>query len=145
MRKEKLVLVFGTYDLFHQGHLYFLKEAKKHGTLLAVVVARDKTVKEVKGKKPVHNEKQRLSQIKKIPFVDRAYLGNLADKYQVITEITPDIICLGYDQKIFTQGLKRRLQTLGLAPKIMRIKKAYKPDQFKSSLLRKSIKTPSSS
>ena len=45
------VLVFGTFDIFHKGHEYFLSEAAKHGSL-NVVVARDLTTYEVKGRFP---------------------------------------------------------------------------------------------
>ena len=50
-------MAFGTFDLLHPGHINFLNQAKKHGQLI-IVIARDKTVKEVKGKLPQHKEKQ---------------------------------------------------------------------------------------
>ena len=66
-------MVFGTFDILHKGHLYFLKEAKKKGYLIAVV-ARDKTVVKVKKQKPVNNEKKRAENLRKIKFVNKVVL-----------------------------------------------------------------------
>jgi len=38
----------GTFDLLHMGHIYYLREAKKLGDKLAVVVATDSTVRRLK-------------------------------------------------------------------------------------------------
>ena len=43
----------GTFDLVHAGHVSYLEQAKKYGDYLIVVVARDETVEEEKGTKPV--------------------------------------------------------------------------------------------
>jgi len=50
MKKLVKVLAFGTFDILHPGHEFYLKEAKKHGDILDVVVARDSTVEKIKGK-----------------------------------------------------------------------------------------------
>lgn len=98
----KRVLVFGTFDLLHPGHRYFLREAKKYGEKLFVVIARDTNVFRVKNKWPRDNEKTRLEHVQKLSFVFKAYLGykNWEKRYQMIQKIHPDIICKGYDQKI---------------------------------------------
>jgi len=128
----KKVLVFGTFDIFHPGHEYFLKQAKKHGDELVVVVARNATVKQVKGKVPAHDENYRLGVIQKLDYVDKALLGHgSADKYRIIDEIRPDVICLGYDQESFTDNLEAKLQERGLSPEIVRIS-AYMPHVHKS-------------
>lgn len=44
----KKVMTFGTFDVFHPGHLYYLREAKKLGNYLVTVVARDETVLNIK-------------------------------------------------------------------------------------------------
>ena len=130
MRK---VLVFGTFDILHPGHEYFLKQAKKHGDELIVVIARDLTVKQVKKEFPVNNEQERLGAVKKLDYVNNAILGSLSnDKYKIIEEINPDVICLGYDQKAFTEDLAAELEKRGLKPEIVRLD-AYKPDVHKSS------------
>ena len=47
-KQNKTVLTFGTFDIFHPGHLHYLKEAKKHGNCLIVIIARDTTVQRIK-------------------------------------------------------------------------------------------------
>ena len=134
------VLVFGTFDILHPGHEYFLKQAKKQGDELVVVVARDSTVKQVKGELPHHDENFRLSNIQKLDYVNRAMLGyESADKYRIIEEVKPDIICLGYDQTHFVDSLEKKLDEIGLSPDIIRID-SYHPHIHKSSHYRKKAK-----
>ena len=131
----KEVITFGTFDYFHPGHASYLKQAKKLGDYLIVVVARDKTVEKVKGKKPRKNEQKRLKIIKESGLAEKVILGNLKDKYAVIRKYKPEIIALGYDQKSFSQGLEEKLRKFKLKAKIVRLK-AYKPKIFKSSKMK---------
>ena len=123
----KKVLVFGTFDLLHQGHTYFLEHAAKYGKLY-VVVSRDETVREVKGIEPLNNENKRLKNVQELKCVHKAVLGNFDDKYKVVKDINPDIICLGYDQTHFVDNLKTKAN-------IIRID-AYMPEKYKSFKLR---------
>ncbi len=133
----KKVLVFGTFDILHPGHEYFLKQAKKHGYELIVVIARDLTVKQIKKLMPDNNELKRLKTIQKLDYVDKAVLGSMdMDKYKIIEDIKPDVICLGYDQTAFVNDLEAKLYERGLRPEIIRIS-AYKPDKHKSSHYKK--------
>ena len=78
VKKKKVVLASGTFDLIHYGHVRYLEEAKKIGgknTELIVIVARDNTVKRRKGKKPVMPEHQRRSLVEALRVVDKAILG----------------------------------------------------------------------
>ena len=131
-------MVFGTFDILHPGHLYFLKHAKKMGDMLLVVIARDSTVEKIKGIKPVHSEHERLKKVHQLLYVDSAILGSKKDKLLLIEKIKPDIICLGYDQQHFTQNLEQELEKRKLATKIVRLE-AYKEYLYKSSKLRKTI------
>lgn len=132
--KMTTVMCFGSFDVLHPGHLFYLKEAKKFGDSLVVVVAKDLTIKKIKNKQPKYNEKQRLEHIRDIPFVNKAVLGYEEDPYEIIEEINPDVICLGYDQDSFSENLKEELNKRGMNPKIYRIR-AYKEDVYKSSKL----------
>jgi len=46
------VMTFGTFNIFHKGHEFYLREAKKFGDKLYVVVALDSTVLKIKDKLP---------------------------------------------------------------------------------------------
>ena len=91
------VMATGTFDLLHMGHIYFLKEAKKLGDSLSVVVATDATVRKLKHE-PINSQEIRLSIIKELKIVDEAYIGYEDDIYEIVKEIQPDIIALGFDQ-----------------------------------------------
>jgi len=133
----KIVMVFGTFDLLHPGHINFLRQAKKHGQL-TVVIARDKTVKRLKGKTPQHSEKQRLEAILSLKLASKVVMGSLSDKYAAIKEHRPDIICLGYDQIYFTERLNGNLRKLKLNTKIIRLK-AFRPNKYKTSIINNSF------
>ena len=130
----KKVLVFGTFDKLHLGHLNFLKQATKYGSLF-IVVARDRTVKRVKGRLPQHNERMRKKGVEKTRLAEKVLLGNLKNPYILIKKIKPDFICLGYDQKFFVRELPKKIKKFGLKTKIIRLK-AYKPNIYKSSKIK---------
>jgi len=132
-KNMKTVMAFGTFDILHPGHINFLKQAKKYGNLI-VVIARDKTVREVKGKLPKYGEKERLKAILSLNLTNKTILGSLRDKYMAIKKYKPDVIALGYDQTHFTEQLVIKLKELDLKTKIVRLK-SYKPEIYKSSKL----------
>jgi len=130
------VMVFGTFDIFHPGHRSFLRQAKKLGDYLIVVVARDKTVEMIKKQKPVNKEARRVKIIKNSELADKVILGSLIDKYAAIKKYRPDTICLGYDQKYFIDGLGEELERSSLKKtKIIKLK-PYKPEIYKTSKLK---------
>ncbi len=129
------VMVFGTFDVLHEGHCFLFREAKKHGDTLVVVVARNKTVQKVKGHTPTLDEQTRLQAVSSISEVDHAVLGHLDDVYKVLEEHAPDVICLGYDQRVFTDRLYDEIIKRQLVAKIVRLP-PLKETEFKSSLLK---------
>lgn len=132
MRK---VLVFGTFDVLHPGHIDFLKQAREKGDFLSAVVSRDFTVEKIKKHRPLKNEKERLKDVRNISFVGEARLGGRGeDPYSIIREIKPDIICLGYDQKTYTDGLQAALDKLGLKTEILRMK-PFCPEKYHSGII----------
>ncbi|EQD57472.1 glycerol-3-phosphate cytidylyltransferase, partial [mine drainage metagenome] len=68
------VMATGVFDILHLGHIHFLKESKKLGDELYVVVARDSTAGK-RGKTPVFNETARLQLLSELKLVDHAVLG----------------------------------------------------------------------
>ena len=127
----KKVMVFGTFDIIHPGHLHMLAEAKEYGDYLVVVVARDLTVCEVKGKSASNNEEVRLENVKKLKMADKVRLGCIDDdKYLAIAEEKPDVVALGYDQRTFVdklaEAVEDHVQIVRLAPHFPEIYKSSK-------------------
>ncbi len=139
MRNGK-VLAFGSFDLLHEGHLFYLKKAKALGSELVVVVARDESIEREKKHPPVKNEKERLAVVRELKPVDRAILGakNPMNKLKVIEKEAPDVIALGYDQPITVRNMQQKLKELNLKARIVRLP-AFKPKKLKSSKIRKRI------
>jgi cytidyltransferase-like protein len=99
MLKHKKVFVSGCFDLLHSGHVNFLEIASKYGDLY-VSVGSDKTIINLKNKKPIYNEKERLYIIKSISFVKDAFIGSGSGKLDFIKEfknIKPDIFIVNED------------------------------------------------
>ena len=132
----KLVMCAGTFDVIHPGHLYFFSEAKKFGDKLVVVVARDETSEKMKGKKPLHNEKERLESVRTLEIVDEAVLGKRGSIFDIVEEIKPNAICLGYDQKVLKQDLEDELKKRNIKSDVIRIG-SYMPHLYKSSKMGK--------
>lgn len=116
------VMATGTFDLLHMGHIYYLKEAKKLGDKLIVVVARDSTVRKLKHE-PITPEEMRLDIIKELKIVDEAVLGHKDDMYETVKEIKPDIIALGYDQIHDEKKIEQELKKRKLVAKVVRLPK----------------------
>lgn len=132
----KKVMVFGTFDGIHKGHLDFFRQAKKYGDYLIAVAGKDSNILKIKKHLPKKNEQERICGLKNCKLVDEALPGYENDPYKIIEEIKPEVICLGYDQSFFTNNLEKEIEKRGLQIKIFRLK-PHKPDQFKSSVLNK--------
>ena len=131
----KKVLVFGTFDRLHPGHIDFFEQAKKLGDRLMVVVARDVTVNKIKGQFPKRSELLRLKAVKQCKLIDEAVLGNAGDPYAIIADIKPDIIALGYDQTSFTENLDQELKKAGIIAQVIRLK-PFGPEKYHSSIIK---------
>lgn len=114
------VMATGTFDLLHLGHIYYLKEAKSLGDRLAVVVATDSTVRRLKHE-PINPEKIRLELIKELKIVDEAYLGYEEDMYEIVREIKPEIIAIGFDQLHDEETIKKELKRRKIKARVERL------------------------
>ncbi len=131
----KTVMVFGTFDGVHPGHEYFLSEAKKLGDQLVVVIARDITVEELKGRRPKRPEIERREALAEDRHVDQVLYGDRElGSYTVLQQIAPDVIAVGYDQQELKQSLANWISARGLSIELVEIA-SHRPDIYKSSLL----------
>ncbi len=134
----KTIMLFGTFDILHIGHINLFQQARKYGDKLIVVVARDTNVIKNKKIKPLFTEKERAVVLKNIKLIDQVLLGSKINPYTIIKKVYPDIIALGYDQKDYVTGLKDFLQENNLSAQIIRLK-PYKKEKYKSHKIRKYI------
>ena len=123
------VLVFGTFDHFHPGHQFVLQEAKKRGEVF-IVVARDANVMRIKVRPPDESENDRMSTVQKNVHEAHVLLGDPEDFLVPVRSIQPDLILLGYDQR-----LPPGVQESDLPCTVERLP-GFKPDKYKSSLMR---------
>lgn len=128
----KKVMVFGAFDLLHEGHLDFFRQARQYGDFLVVVIGRNVNVMRIKGAFPKFEEHERLAAVQASGLADVVTLGHLEDPYRIIREENPDVICLGYDQNSYDANLRKEFPNI----QIVRLK-AYKPEIYKSSKLSK--------
>ncbi|MDI3498870.1 FAD synthase [Archaeoglobus sp.] len=117
---KKRVVATGTFDIIHPGHITFLREAKKLGDELIVIVAREKNVRHKP--KPVVPEEQRRRVVEAIKYVDKAILGDEEDMFRPIMELKPDVIVLGHDQHFDEEWLKEGLRKRNLNCEVVRIR-----------------------
>lgn len=96
---KKKVFVSGCYDMLHSGHIAFFEEAAKYGDLY-VGVGSDKTIFELKERKTVYPEEERLYMIKALRCVKDAWISKgsgMLDFVEELKALKPDIFFVNSD------------------------------------------------
>ncbi|MHA2141290.1 MAG: adenylyltransferase/cytidyltransferase family protein [Candidatus Thorarchaeota archaeon] len=139
----KRVLAAGKFDILHLGHLAYLEQAKEiAGTSgeLIVIIALDKTIEKERGAPPVFPQEQRRRLVESLDVVDKAVLGyDTSDHTEIVADIRPDIIALGYDQKTDIQMLEKRFQEKDMVTNIVRLEQRKADGLFSSTRIRERI------
>ena len=92
------VITFGTYDVFHVGHLNLIKRSRALGNELFVGVSSDKMNFDKKGRYPVYSEQERMEIIANLRDVNGVFLEeSMALKRQYLTEHKADLLVMGDD------------------------------------------------
>ena len=93
------VFVSGCYDMLHSGHVAFFEEAASYGDLY-VGLGSDQTIWELKGRKTINNERERLYMVKAVRYVKDAWInsGNgIMDFEKEVRALKPDIFFVNAD------------------------------------------------
>ena len=96
IKKKKLVVTNGCFDILHSGHIKLIKQSKEFGDILILLINTDKSVKKNKGSsRPILKENIRLKILSSIKYID--YIIPFDDKTPVklYKMIRPDILVKG--------------------------------------------------
>jgi len=92
------VITFGTFDLFHVGHLSILERAAERGVHLTVGVSSDKLNFEKKGFYPTYSESDRMRIVQAIGCVDHVFLEkSLEQKADYVEQFGAQLLVMGSD------------------------------------------------
>ncbi|EAT13126.1 adenylyltransferase/cytidyltransferase family protein [Bermanella marisrubri] len=95
---SKRVITFGTFDVFHVGHINILERAKSQGDYLIVGVSSDKLNFEKKGRYPVYSQSQRMKILSALSCVDEVFVEeSLEKKPDYIQEYNANVLVMGDD------------------------------------------------
>ncbi len=128
LRKKPLVLAGGCFDILHLGHVRFLNEIKKYGTLI-VALESDEKVRKLKGEnRPIHKQPHRAEVLAALNPVDYIILlpsfSTDEDYRKLIQTIKPTVIAVtGGDPQLSN----KQKQAKAAGAKIIIIPKIHTP------------------
>ena len=112
--EKKKVFVSGCYDMLHSGHVAFFEEAAQYGDLY-VGIGSDKTINELKARKTINSEDERLYMVQSLKAVKKAWVNKgsgLLDFEKDLREFIPDIFFVNTDGH--TQAKENLCKQLGI-------------------------------
>jgi cytidyltransferase-like protein len=95
----KKVFVSGCFDLLHSGHIAFLKESAQYGDLY-VGIGSDKTIGDLKGRKTINSEEERLYMLDALACVHHVKINSgsgILDFLSDMKSLNPDIFIVNED------------------------------------------------
>jgi len=97
----KRVMVNGTFDIVHRGHIEMLNYAKSLGDHLLVAIDTDRRVKELKGsQRPINSQWDRFFMLENLRAVnDIRFFDSKQDLIDIMQEYKPDVYVKGSDWK----------------------------------------------
>ncbi len=95
----KRVMVNGTFDILHRGHIELLNFARSQGDSLLVAIDTDRRVKELKGSnRPINNQEDRKFHLSNLKAVDTVCLFDSKEELiEIIKHWQPDVYVKGSD------------------------------------------------
>ena len=112
------VMVSGCFDLLHSGHVAFLQEAATHGRVW-VCLGSDRTVFDLKGRRPVNTEDERAFMISALDCVEQVRISRgsgLLDFLPELEEIRPDVFFVNRDGD--TAAKREAIESRGVAYRV---------------------------
>lgn len=97
----KHVMVNGTFDILHRGHLEMLRFARQQGNFLLVAIDTDRRVQELKGtERPINNQEDRKFHLMCLEFVNEVqFFDSKEELIEIMKSYKPDVYVKGSDWK----------------------------------------------
>jgi FAD synthetase len=125
-----IVVVAGTFDVLHPGHIYLFEEAASLGDLY-VIVARDRNINK---ERIIFNEEERLKMVQSLKPVTKAILGDEKDFFRPIEDISPDYLFLGPDQDYEWVKLQIKKRNLTIKVKQLTERLPYSSSEIRNRI-----------
>jgi len=95
---SRTVITFGTFDVFHVGHLRVIERAAALGDRLVVCVSAGALNQRKKGREPVFSQAERLAIVAALKPVDEVFVEeSLELKRDYIVQFSADVLVMGDD------------------------------------------------
>ena len=117
---RKKVFVSGCFDILHSGHIAFLQEASNFGDLY-VGLGSDKTISELKGRKTVNSEEERLYMLKALACVHDVKINRgsgILDFLDDMNDLKPAVFVVNEDGH--TPDKEKLCNDLGIEYRVLR-------------------------
>ncbi len=109
VKRKKIVLCHGVFDLLHVGHINHFQEAKNYGDVLIVSVTSDRYVN--KGpNRPAFREENRLKALAALDAVDYVVLSKNPTGISIIQELKPNVYCKGPDYRLHQNDISGEIK-----------------------------------
>jgi rfaE bifunctional protein nucleotidyltransferase chain/domain len=97
-RGKTIVLANGCFDLFHVGHIRYLRGARSRGDLLVVGLNSDRSVRRLKGRgRPILPQEERAEILAAFSFVDYVVIFPEPNVEKLLLALKPDVHVKGSD------------------------------------------------
>lgn len=97
-RGKTIVLANGCFDLFHVGHIRYLRGAKSKGDILVVGLNSDRSVRRLKGRgRPILPQQERAEILAAFSFVDYVVIFSEPNVEKLLLSLKPDSHVKGSD------------------------------------------------
>ena len=95
------IIVNGTFDILHRGHIEMLNFARSQGTYLLVCIESDRSVRELKGPtRPINNQEDRKFALDNLRCVDAVWIFDTQEELEHICKLyKPDLMVKGSDYR----------------------------------------------
>jgi rfaE bifunctional protein nucleotidyltransferase chain/domain len=99
--RKKIVFTNGVFDILHRGHVTYLNQARKLGTLLVVALNEDESVQKLKGPtRPINRLSDRMLTLAGLECVDYVTFFNESTPLELIRLLKPVVLVKGGDYAI---------------------------------------------